>query len=87
MSLKAANAISKAYNGRTNFLTPARVKCGEAYNLYYEISRGTGIAHERIYGLTVIEKNGTKRPDLSRCFNGQDCYASMMRYIENGFSF
>lgn len=58
----------RTYNGQPNFLTPDHVQSGKRGRLLYEISSGEGLGGAALYGVTVIELDGTRRKDLSDCF-------------------
>ena len=53
------------FNGQKNFLTPSVVEYGQRGRCLYEISTGTGIGGRAIYGVTVLDLDGTHRHDLS----------------------
>lgn len=79
-TLTTLQAFQIAYNGQPNFMTPNILKRGKRGALHYEISQGTGIMNEPIYGVTVLEVHGqdvSKRRDLSTLFNSlnaAECY-------------
>ncbi len=67
------------YNGQPNFITPHILEYGYKRNgnrfLFIELSKGEGVYHERIYGVTVLEGRlkGNKlylkrRIDKMKCF-------------------
>lgn len=71
-----AEKIFAAFYSTPNVLTPEIVAYGSIKNrLVYEISRGTGIVNEPLYGVTILEvETGTDRlsirarRDLSKTF-------------------
>lgn len=52
------------YNNSRNFMTPDVLGYGKRGRLVYELSTGH-FADDTIYGVTVLEVDGTKRHDLS----------------------
>lgn len=68
-------AFQAEYNGQPNVMTPTIVRRGSKGRLAYEISSGTGIDHQPIFGFTVIQV-GTfgrteRRRDLSKLCQSQ----------------
>lgn len=76
-SNQARIKLSKAYNNQTNFMTPSPVEYGRAGPYAYEISVGTGIRRERIYGVTVIDWH-----TLEKQFDKSGCVYSMAEAYE-----
>ena len=74
--------FSLAYKGQPNFMTPNILSYGSEGSLAWELSTGRGISDEQIWGITVLENDGTghpiKRTDLGECFHSR---AAAMRYI------
>lgn len=62
-------AFRRVYNGKQNFLTPTIVDFGKRGAHLFEISTGTGINRQPIYGVTVITVRGDKCPDHNGCFD------------------
>ena len=56
------------YDGRMNPLTPEVLRYGKAGRLCFELSKGEGINGEPLFGVTVLEIDGTKRHDLGQSF-------------------
>jgi len=70
--------IAKEYGGSTNFMTPRILEYGNiASRIGYEISKGDGIEHETIYGLSIawLHPDGT----TDRMWRlGAGCYHSLL---------
>ena len=75
--MEAKELVKKEYGSSRNFMTPRVLSYGwivkdkEAY----ELSQGYGIEGERIYGLSIVEWNGTasiRRSDLGGIFYNKD---------------
>lgn len=65
----ARRAISKAYGGARNFVTPEVIDYGLTNGYAWELSTGRGLYNEPVYGVTVVNVLlGTKEYDLSKCF-------------------
>ena len=47
----------RKYKGQRNIMTPKLIRYGHRGNYVYEVSQGTGMKNETIYGLTVINHN------------------------------
>ena len=58
--LEISRVFDKTFNGMPNFMTPEIVKVGETEKYLYEISKGSGIDRETIYGVTFLEKDGKR---------------------------
>lgn len=58
---KADTLFDKAFNGGKNFVTPTVIKRGFAGRFAYELSTGTGIYDEPLFGVTLIPADGSKR--------------------------
>jgi hypothetical protein len=84
MSSNIRAAFDRAYNGQRNFMTPQVVCYGKRGRLLYELSKGPAMAAgSSMWGVTVIEVDGAKRSDLSRCFHDYD---EANAYIRNGLA-
>ena len=59
----------RVYKRQTNLLTPLIVRRGQKSGFCYEISEGDSISGGSLYGVTVLQPNGIKRPDLNECFH------------------
>lgn len=75
------------FGGEANFMTPTVINRGKCRQFIYELSEGEGFAHEKIYGVTVLElrsKDASEvkahRHDLSRCCHNRK---QAQRYIES----
>ncbi len=71
-TLTAREIIKREYGSSKNFVTPYPVKYGKLNKTTaYEISRGTGMNHEPIYGVSIVtydpETDTTKR-EYTRSF-------------------
>lgn len=63
--MNIARRFATAYKHK-NFLTPNVVEFGETEKFIYELSSGEGIRRgSKMFGVTVLEKDGTKRHDLN----------------------
>ena len=68
--MTAQQAFYKAFNGQRNFLTPNLVRYEEIPGEYFiEISSGSGIYNQKVYGVTILDFNLKHRTDLSNLFN------------------
>lgn len=84
MSSNIRAAFDRAHNGNRNFMTPNVVCYGKRGQLLYELSRGEALASGScLWGVSVIEADGAKRSDLSRCFHDYD---EANAYIRNGLA-
>lgn len=62
----ARELFQKVYNGQANFMTPDVLRYGVTSGYAWEISEGTGIGGEPIFGLTVVNVMlGTPNKELS----------------------
>lgn len=66
------------FGDSTNFLTPEAVDYGIAGDYAWELSTGTGIWNESLYGVTVLELDG-HRTTLGACFDSPE---AALAYIE-----
>lgn len=65
----ARNAIIKAYGLSRNIMTPNLVEYGLTNGYAWELSWGSGIFSDYLYGVSVVNVMlGTKEPDLSTAF-------------------
>jgi hypothetical protein len=62
--------FSRVFNGKINWITRNVLNYGVTGNFYYELSHQsfTGDWGD-LYGVTVIDKDENKRPDLSKAFS------------------
>ena len=65
--MNAKQAIRKCYNGEPNFMTPNVIEYMETDTLRIELSWGTGIFSDRMYGVTVVTPEG-ERTEHGSCF-------------------
>lgn len=80
-----AALFNRVYDGGRNFMTPNLVKYGKRGRLVYEISSGTGMRQQPIYGVTVLEIDGTERSDLSTMFQSlREAEAYIRRDFHSG---
>lgn len=91
--LTAAQVISTKFNGQPNFMTPNKIEFGWVYPKYYlddlntayEISSGSGINGETIYGLTLVDYNPITgaisdcKKHKSQCFHS---LLELRKYLE-----
>ena len=84
--MRIADVFYKVYSGNVNFMTPHILDYfkgeGKDKIYYIELSKGTGIFAEYIYGVTVIsEVSGKfkKEQELNTCFNSKK---DALEYIE-----
>jgi hypothetical protein len=86
MNLTTDQAFALVYNGQPNFMTPNIHKRGKRGALHYEISSGTGVTGNLIWGVTVLEVHGRDakgRSDLHALFASRELAE---RYIKNDFT-
>ena len=75
--MEAKELVKKEYGSSRNFMTPRVLSYGWIVKneVAYELSQGYGIKGERIYGLSIVEWNGTdskRRSDLGGIFYNRD---------------
>lgn len=58
--------FANAYDGKKNSTTPYVVRYGEIGEVIYELAEGI-MFNKVLYGISVLEKDGTKREDLNKC--------------------
>lgn len=76
-----ADIFKRAFNGSPNVVTPTVLFYGRRGEQVYELSFGE-MLKEQVFGVTVLDQDGTPRHDLSTCFFiRQDAEA----YIKAGF--
>ena len=64
--------ISAKFKGK-NFMTPHVIEYGETENYIYELSWGHGSEpNSELYGVTVLNKDGSRTEGLSTCFNTEE---------------
>ena len=65
--------FEKVYNGKTNFMTPEVVSYHKKGNLILEVSKGSGIYGESIYGATFLKITDTKyeKCDFNECVKSE----------------
>lgn len=69
---KVREVFNDKFNGKKNFITPNVLSYSETHNYYIELSQGTGIDGQNIWGITVIEKDSKEhRHDLSNLFHSK----------------
>lgn len=81
----SAHAIMRAaYNGQRNIMTPEVLVVGTAGPYAVEVSKGTGIKQEPIYGVTVVNRH-TGEPDreLSRCLFSEEQVNEFLRTLRS----
>ena len=81
--MEAIELIKMEYKAH-NLMTPRIISYGWVVKnkMAYELSQGYGIKGERIYGLSIVEWNGTtskRRSDLCNIFYTRD---EMKQYIK-----
>lgn len=81
MTGHAGLIFNQVYNGARNFMTPDLIRYGQHGRFFYELSSGM-FMNDKLFGVTVLEKNGTKRHDLSSSFPTQ---SEAEQYIKDGF--
>lgn len=72
--MNAEQIIRKEYGNSGNFMTPNVIEYGKiSRNIAYELSSGTGINYQKIWGVSVVVvKNGkTERSELSKCCHSE----------------
>ena len=82
--MKARELVKMEYESSHNLMTPHIIGYGWIVKdkMAYELSRGYGVKGERIYGLSLVEWNGTasiRRNDLSDVFYSRD---GMKQYLK-----
>jgi len=69
MTETAYDMFQRVYEGSMNFMTPTIIRCGFKGIFAYELSKGEGISHQPIWGVTVLNKHTERRNhDLSKLF-------------------
>lgn len=81
--LDVARAFRLVYNGQMNFMTRRLVAYGSRGSYGYEISTGTGIRDQPIFGVTVVNMD-TKTADHEKSALFQSLEEAKA-YISSGF--
>lgn len=72
-----------------NIMTPDVIRYGVAGRYAYELSSGTGLTREPIYGVTIVLRgSGERRHDLSKMCESleeAESYISSLRDIQTGY--
>ena len=61
--------FERVFNGQPNFMTPDVIGYGQRKDFIFEVSEGKGFDSKRIYGLTVLDLEGTKYHEYSGMYN------------------
>jgi hypothetical protein len=77
--MNAEQAVLTCYNGEPNFMTPNVIEYMETETLCVELSWGTGIFSDKMFGVTVVTRDG-ERTDHSSCFQTK---SEAMAYINS----
>lgn len=66
-------AFHRAYGGKNNFITP-NIESRRTHHggYHYEISTGTGMGGEKLYGFTVVSPDGKKCENLNACCSSME---------------
>lgn len=83
--LTARQIFNHVYQGQKNFMTPKRLKYFQTKYHAIELAQGTGIMHQNIYGVSLIditpdrEGNGKESEKLSyaRCKESEKLFQSL----------
>jgi hypothetical protein len=76
-----ARALFQASIKGINVMTPEILAYGVSGGFVYELSYGTGIKREPLFGVTILERQtGYHRRDLSKCLSSED---EAMQYIRS----
>ena len=86
--MKAIELVKMEYENSHNFITPRIISYGwvKRNKMAYELSQGYGIGGERIYGLSVVEWNGTasiRRSDLCNIFYTRDEIKQYLKQLKS----
>lgn len=73
-----------AFNGNTNFMTPTVIRYGKQGDFLYELSRGAGLFGKPLFGVTVLDLDGTHRHDLSESFSTIEEAESYIEVLKAG---
>ena len=69
---KVKDHFDKVFNGQPNPLTPDVIRYGSRHKYLYELTTGTGITGQPIFGVTVIHKDKTEHDhELSEVFQSR----------------
>lgn len=71
-----------AFKGNKNFMTPNVIERGQVGNYFYELSQGTGMRSNDIFGVTVIDKNNKRVDKLSSLFDSISSARMHLSFIE-----
>lgn len=72
----------RVYGSNQNFMTPKVMDYGQRGRFVWELSSGRGMSNQPIYGVTIIEVDGSRRLDLSRMFPSEH---AARKYIRDDF--
>jgi len=61
--------FERVFKGQPNFMTPEVIGYGQRGDFIFECSEGRGIEQERIFGLTILDLEGTNYPEYSGMYN------------------
>ena len=85
--MEAIELVKMEYGSSHNFITPHIISYGWIVKdkMAYELSQGYGIKGERIYGLSIVEWNGTalRRNDLSDVFYSRDGIKQYIKQLKS----
>lgn len=82
-SVEAQKHFRRIIKGR-NFMTPHTVEFGWIIKdkVAYELSRGEGIEHDEIFGVTLAHNvQEDRKADLNQCFCGKTAKNDAISYI------
>ena len=64
--------FNKVFNGQPNPLTPDALRYGSKHKYLYELSTGTGLTGNQIFGVTVIQEGKNESDhELSQLFHSR----------------
>lgn len=75
--------FNRVFGGDPNFMTPRILDRQMTGGHHYEVSVGSGIGGEVIYGFTVLTSTGGRCPDLSGCYHSMIEIDQCIRNLSN----
>jgi hypothetical protein len=81
MTRKQLHKRAADYFVGRNFMTPDVEKCGFKGDYAYEISVGTGLSRQLIYGVTIRNKFTGEDDGKSQLFQSLDAAQSYVRWL------
>ena len=69
--MTANQAFAQQFKGEPNFMTPDIIKRGTTKRFHWELSRGQGFSGDAIWGVTVLNLDASRVPDISDMYRSK----------------